>query len=82
MSISIVTPTRDIKFDDGHGRQTHVRTASGKNFLVSEVHRALVIGRRIDETLVFPCDTNGQVTDYSEVFSGYSTEDVLANFRG
>jgi hypothetical protein len=37
---------------------------------------------RIDETLVFPCTAEGEVTEWSEVWSGNSVEDVLATFNG
>jgi hypothetical protein len=37
---------------------------------------------RIDETLVFPCTAEGEVTEWSEVWSGNSVEDVLSTFNG
>ncbi len=82
MAISITTSTQNVTYEDGHGRKTVVKSSAGQHFLISEVHRALTIGHRIDETLVFPCTPAGDVTDWSEVFSGDSTEDVLVSFRG
>ena len=82
MALTITRPTQSSNFSDGTGRNAVVRNGSGQHFLVSEVHRNPAPGHRIDETLVFPCDTEGNVTVWSEVFSGDSVEDVLQNFRG
>ena len=82
MAITITRSTQPSTFNDGVGRTTVVRNGSGQHFLISEVHRQLAPGSRIDETLVFPCTQNGTVTEWSEVFSGDSIEDVLQNFRG
>lgn len=81
MALTITRPTQPATFTDGTGRNAIVRNGSGQHFLISEVRRGQGIGR-IDETLVFPCTQNGTVTDWSEVFSGHSVEDVLQNFRG
>lgn len=81
MAITITRPTRPSTFTDGTGRNAVVRNGSGQHFLVSEVHRGQGI-TRIDETLVFPCSADGEVTSYIEVFSGDSVEDVLQNFDG
>lgn len=81
MAITIIRPTQPNLFNDGVGRTAVVRNGGGQHFLISEVHRGQGIGR-IDETLVFPCTQNGTVTDWSEVFSGASVEDVLQNFSG
>jgi hypothetical protein len=82
MALIITRPTQSTTFPDGSGRNAVVRNGSGQHFLVSEVHRNPAPGRRIDETLVFPCTQNGTVTEWTEVFSGHSVEDVLQNFRG
>ena len=39
-------------------------------------------GYRIDETMVFRSDAEGNVTEWSEVFCGHSIEDALQNFSG
>jgi hypothetical protein len=82
MAITITRPTQPTTFTDGTGRNAVVRNGSGQHFLVSEVHRNPAPGRRIDETLVFPCTAEGEVTEWSEVWSGNSVEDVLATFNG
>ena len=81
MPVTITRPTRSVTFSDGTGRNAVVRNGSGQHFLISEVHRGQGIGR-IDETLVFPCSTDGEVTQWGEVWSGDSVEDVLDTFRG
>ena len=82
MAITITRPTQSITFHDGVGRNAIVRNSSGQHFLISEVHRTPMPGYRIDETMVFRCDPNGDVTDWGEVFVGDSIEDALQNFRG
>lgn len=82
MALIITRPTQSSNFSDGTGRNAVVRNGSGQHFLVSEVHRQLSPTTRVDETLVFPCTQDGEVTDYFEIFSGHSVEDVLQNFRG
>lgn len=82
MAITITQRPRETTFSDGTGRRAVVRNESGQHFLISEVHRLEVTGRRTDETLVFPCDEVGDVTNWTEVWSGDSVEDVLASFRG
>ena len=82
MALIITRPTQSTTFPAGSGRNAVVRNGSGQHFLVSEVHRQLSPSIRVDETLVFPCTQDGEVTDYFEVFSGHSVEDVLQNFRG
>lgn len=82
MAITITRPTQSITFHDGVGRNAIVRDASGQHFLISEVHRQFTPVSRVDETLVFPCDTEGNVTGWTEVFCGHSVEDALQNFRG
>jgi len=82
MAITITRPTQSNNFSDGTGRTAVVRNSGGQHFLISEIHRTPVHGHRIDETLVFPCDSEGNVTDWGEVFSGSSVESVLQNFRG
>jgi hypothetical protein len=81
MAITITRPTQPSTFPDGTGRNAVVRNGSGQHFLISEVHRGQGIGR-IDETLVFPCSADGEVTQWGEVWSGDSVEDVLDTFRG
>ena len=81
MAITITRPTQPSTFPDGVGRNAVVRKGSGQHFLISEVHRGQGIGR-IDETLVFPCSADGEVTQWGEVWSGDSVEDVLDTFRG
>ena len=81
MAITITRTTQPTTFTDGTGRNAVVRNGSGQHFLVSEVHRGQGIGR-IDETLVFPCSADGEVTQWGEVWSGDSVEDVLDTFRG
>jgi hypothetical protein len=81
MAITITRPTQPTTFPDGTGRNAVVRNGSGQHFLISEVHRGQGIGR-IDETLVFPCSADGEVTQWGEVWSGDSVEDVLDTFRG
>ena len=82
MAITITRPTQPSTFADGTGRNAIVRNDSGQHFLVSEVHREPFRGTRIDETLVFPCSADGEVTQWGEVWSGDSVEDVLATFHG
>ena len=82
MAITITRPTQPTTFTDGTGRNAVVRNDSGQHFLVSEVHRNPSPGFHIDETLVFPCTAEGEVTQWGEVWSGNSVEDVLATFRG
>jgi len=81
MAITITRSAQPTTFPDGDGRNAIVRNDSGQHFLISEVHRGKGI-TRIDETLVFPCTQNGTVTEWTEVFSGHSVEDVLATFHG
>jgi hypothetical protein len=81
MAITITRPTQPTTFPDGTGRNAVVRNGSGQHFLISEVHRGQGIGR-VDETLVFPCSADGEVTQWGEVWSGDSVEDVLDTFRG
>ena len=81
MAITITRPTQPTTFTDGTGRNAVVRNGSGQHFLVSEVHRGQGF-TRIDETLVFPCTAEGEVTEWSEVWSGNSVEDVLSTFNG
>lgn len=82
MALIITRPTQPNNFTDGVGRTAVVRNSSGQHFLISEVHRTPMPGYRIDETMVFRCDPNGDVTDWGEVFCGHSIEDALQNFRG
>ena len=81
MAITITRPTQPTTFTDGSGRNAVVRNGSGQHFLISEVHRGQGIGR-VDETLVFPCSADGVVTQWGEVWSGESVEDVLSTFNG
>jgi hypothetical protein len=82
MALTITRPTQPNNFTDGTGRTTVVRNSSGEHFLISEVHRTPMPGYRIDETLVFRSDADGNVTDWGEVWCGHSIEDALQNFRG
>lgn len=82
MAITITRPTQPTTFNDGVGRNAVVRNSSGQHFLVSEVHRTPYPDLRIDETLVFPCTAEGEVTQLREVWSGDSVEDVLSTFNG
>ena len=82
MALNITRPTQTTTFPDGSGRNAILRNDSGQHFLVSEVHRNPSPGFHIDETLVFPCTAEGEVTEWSEVWSGNSVEDVLATFNG
>ena len=82
MAITITRPTQPTTFTNGTGRNAIVRNSSGQHFLVSEVHREPFRGTRIDETLVFRCAADGEVTEWGEVWSGDSVEDVLATFNG
>jgi len=81
MAITITRPTQPSTFPDGVGRNAVVRNGSGQHFLVSEVHRGQGL-TRIDETMVFRCSPDGEVTQWSEVWCGDSVEDALQNFRG
>ena len=81
MAITITRPTQPSTFPDGTGRNAVVRNGSGQHFLISEVHRRQGY-TRIDETLVVPCSADGEVTQWGEVWSGDSVEDVLATFHG
>ena len=82
MALTITRPTQTSNFDDGTGRTAVVRNSSGQHFLISEVHRQLAPGHRVDETLVFRSDSEGNVTGWTEVFCGHSIEHVLQNFSG
>jgi len=82
MALTITRPAQPSNFTDGTGRTAVVRNSSGQHFLISEVHRSPMPGYRIDETMVFRSDAEGNVTEWSEVFCGHSIEDALQNFRG
>ena len=82
MAITITQPVTSLTFEDGTGRRAVVRNSDGQHFLISEVHRQFTIGHRVDETLVFPSDETGEPTEWTEVWSGDSVEDVLATFQG
>ena len=82
MALTITRPAQPSNFTDGTGRTAVVRNGSGQHFLISEVHRSPFPGHRIDETMVFRCNSEGNVTEWSEVFCGHSIEDALQNFRG
>ena len=82
MALTITRPTQPSNFNDGVGRTAVVRNGSGQHFLISEVHRTPMPGYRIDETMVFRSDAEGNVTEWSEVFCGHSIEDALQNFSG
>ena len=82
MALTITRPTQPSTFNDGVGRTAVVRNSSGQHFLISEVHRTPMPGYRIDETMVFRSDAEGNVTHWTEVFCGHSIEDALQNFRG
>ena len=82
MALTITRPTQPSNFTDGTGRTAVVRNGSGQHFLISEVHRTPMPGYRIDETMVFRSDAEGNVTEWSEVFCGHYIEDALQNFRG
>ena len=82
MALTITRPAQPSNFTDGTGRTAVVRNGSGQHFLISEVHRTPMPGYRIDETMVFRSDAEGNVTEWSEVFCGHSIEDALQNFRG
>lgn len=82
MALTITRPTQPSTFNDGVGRTAVVRNGSGQHFLISEVHRTPMPGYRIDETMVFRSDAEGNVTHWTEVFCGHSIEDALQNFRG
>jgi len=82
MAITITRSAQPTTFPDGDGRNAIVRNDSGQHFLISEVHREPFRGTRIDETLVFRCAADGEVTQWGEVWSGDSVEDVLATFNG
>ena len=82
MALTITRPAQPSNFTDGTGRTAVVRNGSGQHFLISEVHRSPFPGHRIDETMVFRCNSEGNVTEWTEVFCGHSIEDALQNFRG
>ena len=82
MAITITRSTQPSTFNDGVGRNAIVRNGSGQHFLISEVHRTPMPGYRIDETMVFRSDAEGNVTHWTEIFVGDSIEDALQNFRG
>ncbi len=82
MALTITRPTQPSNFNDGVGRTAVVRNSSGQHFLISEVHRSPMPGYRIDETMVFRSDAEGNVTEWGEVFVGDSIEDALQNFTG
>lgn len=82
MALTITRPTQPNNFNDGTGRTAVVCNGSGQHFLISEVHRTPMPGYHIDETMVFRCDSEGTVTQWSEVFVGDSIEDALQNFSG
>jgi hypothetical protein len=50
-------------FPDGVGFKTIVKLADGRHALISEIHR-----NRLDETMVFICDSGGKVTDWGEIY--------------
>ena len=66
-----------VTFDDGHGFRTIVALSSGGHALISEVHRVVNGRMSLDETMVFLCDKEGNVTDWSEVFCASSTSEAM-----
>ncbi len=64
-TISYMTPET---FPDGVGCKTVVQLADGRHALISEIHRGTGY-TRLDETMVFLCDSDGKVTDWSEIYS-------------
>ncbi len=53
-------------FPDGVGFKTVVQLADGRHALISEIHRNTPY--RLDETMVFICDSGGKVTDWGEIY--------------
>jgi len=53
-------------FPDGMGFKTIVKLADGRHALISEIHRNTPY--RLDETMVFICDSGGNVTDWGEIY--------------
>lgn len=58
--------------------RTHVITTDGKHLLISDACHGNGI-YAVDETLVFECDEEGTVTDWTEVAGGRGmrTDDVI-----
>ena len=58
--------------------RTHVVMTDGRNLLISDSQHGDGL-YFIDETLVFPCDEEGNVTDWCEVEGGRfsRTEDII-----
>ena len=63
-TISYMTPE---EFGDGVGFKTIVQLADGRHALISEIHRGAGY-TRLDETMVFVCDSGGKVTDWGEIY--------------
>jgi hypothetical protein len=66
-----------VTFVDGHGFRTIVSLSTGGHALISEVHRLVNDRMPLDETMVFLCDPEGNVKDWSEIYCASSTSEAL-----
>lgn len=64
--------------EDGIVFRTQVVMTDGRNLLISDAQHGKGI-YAVDETLVFQCDDEGEVTDWTEVTGGRfaRTEDII-----
>ena len=75
-NFKILTWMTPVTFPDGHGFRTIVSPQDGYYVLISEMHR-----RGTDETLCFPCDSNGEPIRLIEIASGWDTPNALEDLK-
>ena len=79
-NLKILTYMSPGQINDGVSFQSIVSPASGYHLLVSQVKHGMG-SYRIDETLVFRCDADGNVTNWCEMFSGRDTADAIVQIE-
>lgn len=60
------------------GNANHYLLNDGRNIMVSRANTA----DRGDETMIFPCDLDGEITSWGDLYQGFreSHEEALSNF--
>ena len=79
-NLQIITYMVPVDYDDGKGFRSHVSPEPGCWLVISEVDR-VTPHARIDETLVFPADEEGEITSYTDLLSAYDTPDALRRIK-
>ena len=74
--LNVLTYMVPGEINDGISFRSIVSPAPGYHLLVSQVKHG-VGAMKIDETLVFRCDVDGNITNWTEMFSGYDTPDAI-----